>query len=286
MKTKTLLFAALAAPCILHAATITLPVTPALATSPDAATDPDLVDVPAGLLVNASIDVSNAGSSTSGSWTGTATGGTSISLLNGLGGSLAGLDLNTRTSVSTDAIRFGTVTTSSGTVGALLSALNLDSVVSAGLVQTWSATVDLSALGLAPVPNTTYDLSFDLSQSTSLLGNLSPAVFNNLTATVGDSSGTYGQGALPAGLLGITDLFGGSGVATLRFTTGSVINGPVVATFGATAVADTDLLDGLLNVPDTTLYTLSGFDIAAVPEPGSLAVFASLAGLALMRRKR
>ena len=286
MKTKLLLFAALAAPCGLHAATIALPVTPTFAISPDAGINPD-ISVSAGTMVNASIDTTHAGSTNTGDWAAAATGGTSVTLLGGLGGmiTLAGLDLNTRTTLATDAIRFGTVTTSSGMAGSLLSALNLQTIVGAGLVQTWSATVNLSALDLVFAPETTYSLTFDLTQSTALLGNLSPAVFNNFTATVGDNGGTYGQGSLPAGLLGITDIFGESGKATLQFTTGSVMDGPVIATFGASAAADTDLLDGLLRSSDTTLYTISGLDIQAVPEPSSIGMFVAFASLGLLRRK-
>jgi hypothetical protein len=269
-----------------YAVTVALPNPGATATSPDASIDPN-ISVSAGLLVTAAVDLDNAGTASSGAWSGFGQGGTSVELLSVLPGPpLAGLDLQTQTAMTPGAINFNAVTTTSGLVGNLLAALDLDAIVGAGLVQTWGASVNLSQLGLSFDPNTTYALSFDLTQSTSLLGQLSPAVFNDFTATVGDNSGTYGQGALPAGLLGITDIFGGQGRATLTFTTGGTIDGDVIANFGADAVADTDLLGGLIGAPNTTLYSIGGVDVTPIPEPGMAVLCGIFAGVVALRRRR
>ncbi len=285
MKTIKLLFAAFAAPLTLQAATISLPAGTTNATSPDPAIAGNVV-VNAGTLINAEVDITNTGNATTGSWSGSGRGGTSIDLVNILGNPVASVDLRTQTSMTSTAINFNAVSTTSGTLGLVLGAVNLQSVVGAGLIQTWGASVNLTQLGLNFDANTTYSLTFDLTQSTSLLGQLSPAVFNNFSATVGDQGGTYGQGVLPAGLLGITDIFGGSGTATLTFTTDAVIDGPVIARFGATALADTDLLGGLLGVPNSTLYSISGLEVNSVPEPSAAAMMALIAGFLGIFRKR
>ncbi len=285
MKMTKLFLTAFAAPLSLQAATINLPAGTTNANSPDPSIAGTVV-VNAGLLINAEVDITNTGNATTGSWSGSGRGGTSIELVNGLGNPVAAVDLRTQTSMTSTAINFNAISTTSGTLGLVLGAVNLQSIVGAGLIQTWGAAVNLTALGLNFDANTTYNLTFDLTQSTSLLGQLSPAVFNNFSATVGDQGGTYGQGALPAGLLGITDIFGASGTATLTFTTDAVIDGPVIARFGATAIADTDLLGGLLGVPNSTLYSISGLDVNSVPEPAAAALAAVFAGLLVIRRKR
>lgn len=285
MKMTKLFLTAFAAPLSLQAATINLPAGTTNANSPDPSIAGTVV-VNAGPLINAEVDITNTGNATTGSWSGSGRGGTSIDLVNILGNPVASVDLRTQTSMTSTAINFNAISTTSGTLGLVLGAVNLQSIVGAGLIQTWGASVNLTQLGLNFDANTTYSLTFDLTQSTSLLGQLSPAVFNNFSATVGDQGGTYGQGALPAGLLGITDIFGASGTATLTFTTDAVIDGPVIARFGATALADTDLLGGLLGVPNSTLYSISGLEVNSVPEPAAAALAAVFAGLLVIRRKR
>lgn len=279
MKTKLFTLAACALPAALTAATIDLPPVPATATSPNPSVNGNLIiGLPPAL--GAYIDTVNAGTASSGAWNGSATGSTSIGVA-----LVGGADLRTQTMLGTGAIDFNTITSYTGLLGNVLDALELTDIVGAGaLIQSWEASVNLTGLGFVLNPSTAYALTFDLTQSTSLLGNLSPAVFNSFTVEVGDSSGV-----MPAGLLGITDIFGGSGTVTFEFTTGAVIDGDVIATFGATALADTNtnvqLLEALLGANGTsTLYSISG--ITLIPEPGTGVLALSCAGLLALRRRR
>ncbi len=275
MKTYRILPVLLALPFHLQAATLLLPSTPVSASSPNPATDPNLnVSIP--FVASIFVDTTHEGTSASGAYSASATGGTSISLAGGL----IGARLATHTTVGPTDIKFGTTTTYTGAVGSILANSSiLSAVVGAGLAPEWSATIDLNDLGLNLQPSTTYDLSFNLAQTTSLLGDISPAVLNSFTVSVDHSAGV-----LPAQVLGLLDATSSSGLARFRFTTGSTIVDPTLQ-IGASALVDTDLLGGLLGQPNPTLYTLSGFNLTAIPEPNVVTLF-GLFGVALLFRRR
>lgn len=276
MKTYPLVSILLALPFQVQAATLLLPASPASATSPNPATNPNIsTGVPG--VATVSLDTTHAGTATSGAYVASATGGVSIALLS----NLATAKLATHTTIGPSDIKFGTSTTSTGALG-LITGNNaiLGSAVGAGLSPQWSATIDLSDLGINLVASGTYEFSFNLAQTTSLLGDISPAVLNRFTVSVDDT-----VGVVSADVLGLTSLTSSNGVATFRFTTGSSVNDPKIR-LGASALLDTDLLGGLLGQPNPTLYTVSGLNLTAVPEPDVCLLFGMVGTLLLIRRYR
>lgn len=275
MKTYPIVSLLFALPFQVQAATLLLPATPASATSQDPATNPNL-NLTVGAIASVRIDTTHPGTATSGAYVASARGGVAISALIGL----ASVKLATHTTIDSSSIRFGTSTTTSGLVGALIGNTVLNTIVGAGLAPTWSATIDLSDLGLNLAPATTYDFTFNLAQTTSLLGNISPAVLNRFTVSVDDT-----VGVLTPQVLGLTDLTTSNGTARFRFTTGATVNDPKIV-LGASALLDTDLLGGLVGQANPNLYTVSGLNVTAVPEPDVFLLFSMVGTILLFRRRQ
>lgn len=263
-------------PLQLHSATVVLPSIEVAASSPNPSVAPT-ANVSILGIADIAVDIANAGTTTSGAFGASAIGGTSITLL----GDTVGAELVTHTSIASSGITFGTRTTYTGDVGQILAnSAILSNIVGADLAPEWEATIDLTALGLNLSPSTTYALSFNLIQSTSLLGNLSPALFDTFTVAVGDSSGV-----LPAQFLGLTDFTASSGTATFTFTTGATVE-DMTLTFGASALLDTDLLGDVLGAPNQTLYSMSNINFDVVPEPGVFTMLGVVGVAFAIRRRR
>ncbi|GAA5120635.1 hypothetical protein JIN84_05830 [Luteolibacter yonseiensis] len=274
MKKNILVALLLALPVQLQAATVLLPVSNVTATSPDAAV-PANADVNLSLagLANVGVNLTHNTNTVSGAYTATAGGSASVGLI------LAGtLKLFSNTIIGPSSIQFGTNRSTSGLVGVLGNNI-LGPIVNAGLTPQWSATIDLGDVGLNLAPSTTYDFTFNLAQTTSLLGNLSPAVLNRFSVSVNDSVGN-----VPAQVLGLTDLTASNGTARFRFTTGTSVVDPKLR-LSASALLDTDLLGSLVGQPNANLYTVSGLNITAIPEPDIIPLM-GLFGIILLFRKR
>lgn len=227
--------------------------------------DPGNIGVNVAGLVTGLIGTQNTGNASGGTWQAKATGGAQVSVI-----LVGGVTLSAQTQVTTDHLNFNTVTTSTG-IGSTVTSL-----VDLGLVPKWEASVDLTSLNLSP--NTNYALTFNLAQS-SLLGSLTLGVLNSFNVAVGDSSGTY-----VAQILGLTNVTGSSGFATLNFSTGLLVNGPVTATFSGTALTSNAVT--LFNGSNTA-YSVSNLALnATVPEAGSWVLCVMLGGLAATRRAR
>lgn len=258
----------LALPFQLQAATLLLPATPASATSPN----PTALALTVG-VASVYLDGTNAGTASSGAYDLTATGGTRISVV-----ALGTVRLQAHTTVDSTGIKFGTSTIGNG---GLLSSIGtvLTNTITAGLVPQWSATIDLSDLGLNLVPNGTYEFKFNLAQTASLLGNIAPAVLNRFSVSVEDTVGT-----INAQVLGLTDLTSTNGTATFRFTTGATVNDPSIRLSGS-ALLNTSLLGGLLGQTNPDLYTVSALNLTPVPEPDVFLLF-GMVGIVLIFRRR
>jgi hypothetical protein len=263
----------------LNAAIVTLPAVPVIAESPD----PTAVGVTVGGLATVAVDPVNPGTASSGAYSARAVGGVEVELLPIFPlPPAASVILSTQTEITSSAINFNSHSDISGIVGQILSStVILNNIIGAGLIPQWEASINLTSLGLNFDPSTDYSLTFNLVQSNSLLGNLSPAVLNQITASVGDSGGT-----LPAQVLGITDLFGSAGTVVLNFSTNATIDGPVVATFGGSALLTTGLLGSVLGTANNTLYSISNINVNPIPEPSSWALSAVFIGSFVLRRKR
>lgn len=279
MRNSTLYLLALFTPLGLHAAPITFPASTITANSPA----PTQVGVSVAGLATVAIDSVNSGTASGGSWQAEATGGVNVALLPVFPlPSLGAIALTTRTQVTNSQLNFNTHTEVTGVVGSILgSAPILTNIVGAGFTPQWEATVNLNDLGLNLTPSTQYALTFDVSQSNSLLGNLSPSILNRITASVGDSTSVF-----PAQVLGLTDLVGSTGKLTLNFTTDPTIDGPITATFGGSALLNTTLLGSILGSADTNLYSLSTINVVPIPEPATWVFSAIFAGSAVLRRRR
>jgi hypothetical protein len=284
MKPTFYLLALLIAPLPLSAATVALPTTPVIAQSSGS--------LPPSNVGLVSIGISNSPVTVSGSvpnnsaFTATASGTAKVDLLPVLPlGSAGGVTLSSRTQIDNTGIYFSTSTAITGAIGSIVGSTGiLDSVVSAGVIPKWGATIDLMSLGAPLTPNTNYSLDFRVIANSGLL-SLSPTLANNFTASISDSNGV-----IPASVLGLTDLVSGSADVTLNFKTGMTLNGPVLVNFGGQALLSSSILgdnsNGLLRGPKT-VYSISGISVnAVVPEPSGWVITVLLSGLALTNRNR
>lgn len=202
------------------------------------------------------------------------------------------------TQLTPTTVNFNLSTAVGGVVGDVVGTLGAN-LGSLGIAQQWGASVNATSagnggLGMTFASNTTYAFSFDLTANTGLLGGsdlLQANVLNSLTFTARDSNGQIATatGNSP-GLLGLVQLTDPEdGRVTFTFTTPGSINGNVFIDIEATNLASTNLnaLSSIIgNTSDTdTIYSLSGFDISVVPEPGSMGLL-GLGALGLLRRRR
>mgnify|MGYP001000854166 CR=1 FL=1 len=231
-------------------------------------------DVPGGGLL--SITLSNGITSGSfGYWDLMAQGGANISLL-GLGL----VESGAQTSLTGSSLRFGVSNSLSSLVGALGTGTSL--------AFGWQATAWFDNPGgeLGFIPQTSYQMSFDVNGNNGLLGSVlgvTPSFTFELIDGAGNALDCDGSGTLIniAGLLGTGVT---TGTVNLSYTTGTTApDGPIGIRLSGSA-----LLDATAVGIGTEFATVSNFTLNAnvVPEPGGMALIlaAGLCGLARRRR--
>lgn len=184
-----------------------------------------------------------------------------------------------------NSLRFGRVLETNLLAGSALldllapNALNdlTNSVVGASVANQWASSATLSNLTLDQ--GVLYSASFTVNTSGLNLSALSSANFS-LT-----SGGTVIDSVNSDSLLNLLDVLQiGGGLATIDYQFyAPASTDELTFNFSAQAVADVGLLGGITD--NQTVMEFTGFSLAPVPEPGSLAL-ASIGFMVLLRRRR
>ncbi|RYD28166.1 MAG: PEP-CTERM sorting domain-containing protein, partial [Verrucomicrobiaceae bacterium] len=178
-----------------------------------------------------------------------------------------------------DTLVFGRELTTSGVLGLLQPALN--AVVGANVLSTWSSQATVS--GLTVLPGQVYEARFNVSSGPNLPVDLLESLTFGITNPEVD--GALGGGAQTLDVLGLLTLGDASstGDYVFQFTSSAALSS-LTFSFDAESAVSLGLLGGAAG--NQNVLTFSGFEVVAVPEPGSIAL-GGIAGIALfLRRKR
>lgn len=157
----------------------------------------------------------------------------------------------------------------------------VNEVAGASVIYSWQS--DASVSGLAIAPNQLYQVEFDVTSGGGLPVDLLQSAHFGIT-----TAGVTGASNESAELLNLLDVisFGtnpSTGNFTFTFKSDQSLSS-LDFTFDASTVAGVSLLGG--TAANQNVLTFSGFQVTAVPEPGSLALTGMCIAMFTLRRKR
>lgn len=157
----------------------------------------------------------------------------------------------------------------------------VNQVAGVGVLYNWQSTNTVS--GLAIVPDQLYQVDFSVTSGAGLpVDVLDSATFGITTAGI---SGASNESATLLNLLDIISVGNNSSTGDFSFVFKSNQNlSELDFSFAASTGIDVSLLGGTAN--NQNVLTFSGFQVTAVPEPGSLALCGLFAGIITLRRRR
>ncbi|MES2474196.1 MAG: PEP-CTERM sorting domain-containing protein [Verrucomicrobiota bacterium] len=244
-----------------------------------------------GTLALTVTNLPTSGSASSGnvSWTNSAGGHAQVRSQLSLGIiPLANLDaqLAGYTRIAQDSLIFGReITTDAEILGAIdvgpaLQGL-IGDVAGASVLYNWQAGATVSGLSIAP--DQLYQVNFTVTSGNGLPVDLLQAAAFGIT-TVG-ISGANNESATSLNLLNLITLGTDPSVGNFSFNFRSDTDlSALDFSFAAASVADVSLLGG--TGPNQNVLTFSGFQVQAIPEPGTTGLLMTFLGLTLLRRKR
>lgn len=256
--------------------------------------DPDFKVRKAGAssgILSLSVDntpVSGSNSSGNQSWTHSAGGHAQVRSQIVIGIPLANLDaqLAAYTQTIGNSLVFGREITTDvellGIVnaGPVLAGL-VNDVAGASVIYNWDSTATVS--GLAIVPDQLYRVDFTVTSGSGLpVDVLDSATFGITTAGI---TGASNESTTQLNLLGILPIGDDSSIGNYSFVFQSDQNRSALDfNFAASTGVGVDLLGGTAS--NQNVLTFSGFQVTAIPEPGSLALCGVFAGFITLRRRR
>ena len=234
------------------------------------------------------IPVSGSASSGNVSWTNSAGGHAQVRTQLSAVVPLANLDaqLSGYTRIAQDSLIFGREITTDAEllgvvdVGPALQGM-IGEVAGASVLYNWQAGATVAGLSIAP--DQLYQVNFTLTSGNGLPIDLLQAAAFGIT-TVG-ITGASDESSTSLNLLNLVTLGNDPSVGNFSFNFKSDRNlSALDFSFAATSVADVSLLGG--TAANQNVLTFSGFQVQAIPEPGSACLLATFLGFAVLRRKR
>ncbi|MBK1881289.1 hypothetical protein JIN85_02615 [Luteolibacter pohnpeiensis] len=191
---------------------------------------------------------------------------------------LAGVELAAYTETTGDQLVFGRELTTSGLASALGPLLT--SVVGASVLSTWSSQAVVS--NLAIVPDQLYEVHFNVASGDGLpVGLLDTLTFGITNPEISGGGGSSAELLDLLGLLSIGTSASDSDY-TFQFTSSQALDS-LTFSFDATSLVSLGLLGTASGNQD--VLTFSGFEVVAVPEPGTISL-AAVGALLLLKRSR
>lgn len=164
-----------------------------------------------------------------------------------------------------------------GGLGATITSLT-DQALGASAVNSWNARADVANLNLAQ--GVLYQASFTVDAGDAI--NLAALSSANFTLLNGASPIQNIESTTVLNVLNLLNIGSGNTTVDFQFYAPAGL-GDLSFNFAATTVADVDLLGTIDD--NQNVLTISGFSLAPVPEPGSLAL-AAVGFMVLLRRRR
>jgi hypothetical protein len=165
-------------------------------------------------------------------------------------------------------------------VGPTLQGL-VNQVAGASVIYNWES--DASVSGLAIAPNQLYQVDFTVTSGSGLPVNLLQSA--NFGITTAGVTGASNESATLLNLLNVVSIGNNSDTGNFSFIFKSnQALSSLDFKFDASTVTGVSLLGG--TAPNQNVLTFSGFQVNAVPEPGSLGLAGVCIGMIALRRKR